>query len=269
MNSKLFKKNKKALIALVSVAAAGAIAGTWAFFTQTTTVNNVFQTGDYKTTITEHFTPPTNWVPGVTVAKDVKVTNTGTVDVVVRASMTDLWKRYKDIIDPSNGTVLSPAGTVLNNTFTADDGTTQQAAQKVFGSAYAGTWDGATSISNYAGKWLYIPSSNYFYYIGVVKAGAQTSSLITGVTMNPLLDATVSNTTTTTTTTSSGTTSTDTTFTQGKYGYDSAQYTLGITAQTVQASSDAITSVFGTDNAAAYLASIATISSTTSSTTNP
>lgn len=268
MNIKIFKKNKKALIALVSVAAAGAIAGTWAFFTQTTTMNNVFQTGDYKTTITEHFTPPTNWVPGVTVAKDVKVTNSGNVDVVVRASMTDLWTRYKDIVD-ANGTVISPKGTILNNTFIADNNTVQQAAEKVFGSAYAGTWDGTTPISSYAGKWLYIPTSNYFYYIGVVKPSTDTPSLITGVTMNPLLDATVSNTTTTVTTDSSGTTSTATTTTQGKYGYDSAQYTLGITAQTVQASSDAITSVFGNDAAATYLASIATISSTTSSTTNP
>lgn len=251
------KRSKLAFLSLAGVLAVALMAGTWAYFSQTMTAKNEFKTGDYKTTLTEEFTPPDKWVPGVTTTKDVKVKNEGNVDVVVRAKLTDEWVRLKDIVD-ANGNTVGHAGDSLGNTFQAN-GNTEDAAQKVLGAAYAGTWDGTTALSAYANKWLYY--QGYYYFIGVLHQNNVTSSLITGVTMNPLLDNKIAGTYTTVTANEDGTTSRTTTVEQGQYGYDSAKYTLTITANTVQASPNAIAAEFGpgTNGIIDYLKNQATI----------
>ena len=72
------RKNKK-IAGVAGLAAIMVIGGTFAYFNQTMTVTNPFDTGKYDTNVTEDFKPEDgdNWEPGAEVNKDVTVKNTG------------------------------------------------------------------------------------------------------------------------------------------------------------------------------------------------
>jgi predicted ribosomally synthesized peptide with SipW-like signal peptide len=66
---------------------------TFAWFTAKDSVNNYLETAqiaDGSVKIVEIFTPPTDWSPGQTVTKDVKVSNNGNADVLVRVSFEEV-----------------------------------------------------------------------------------------------------------------------------------------------------------------------------------
>lgn len=87
------KKNKKlaktALGGLLAVAVAGA---TFAWFTDSASIENIFKTGTFSDEVWEEFTPPTNWKPGDVTDKEVYAKNTGDIPLVVRVSFKDEWK---------------------------------------------------------------------------------------------------------------------------------------------------------------------------------
>jgi len=84
-------KNKKSLIALFLLVLIGLVAGAFAYFTSSVTLKNEFSTHTYSAIITEKFTSPDKWTPGTTTEKIVNVTNTGNVEVAVRATYTEKW----------------------------------------------------------------------------------------------------------------------------------------------------------------------------------
>lgn len=93
------KKNNIPLFALLLLAIVGVVGVTIAYFTSTTSFENVFKTSPYSTEVTEEFTSPTNWIPGTTTPKTVFAKNTGDVPVAVRVSYEEEWIS-------SNGTTL-------------------------------------------------------------------------------------------------------------------------------------------------------------------
>ena len=82
-------KNKKRIaIGAVALAVVLIVAGTFAWFTTTDKVANVFEMDNFDVTITEDFDPsdvPLN--PGANVTKEVGITNGGNVDVLVRVKL--------------------------------------------------------------------------------------------------------------------------------------------------------------------------------------
>lgn len=85
------KKNNKPLFALLLLAIVGVVGVTIAYFTSTTSFENVFKTSPYSTEVTEEFISPTNWIPGTTTSKTVFAKNTGDVPVAVRVSYEEEW----------------------------------------------------------------------------------------------------------------------------------------------------------------------------------
>ena len=83
--------NKKTIITLILVLFIGIIGLTVAYFSNSTTIDNLFSTKEYGSTITETFTSPSNWLPGDVTEKKVVATNTGEVDQAVRISYTEKW----------------------------------------------------------------------------------------------------------------------------------------------------------------------------------
>lgn len=82
------KNKKKIALAAVILAIVLIIAGTFAWFTTTDQVANIFEMDNFDVTITEDFDPsevPLN--PGTDVTKEVGVTNHGNVDVLVRIKL--------------------------------------------------------------------------------------------------------------------------------------------------------------------------------------
>ena len=89
-------KNKK-LTAIVALALALVIvaAGTFAWITSRDKRLNHFETASSFSgglSISEVFTPPTDWKPGQTVPKDVVVINTGDSTMCVRVSFEEILR---------------------------------------------------------------------------------------------------------------------------------------------------------------------------------
>ena len=87
-NKKQSAKQKKILVASILLAGMIAAGGTFAWFTSKDEVTNkLTASNNYGVSIVEDFTPPSDWVPGQVVNKDVAVTNTGNVDAFVKVSL--------------------------------------------------------------------------------------------------------------------------------------------------------------------------------------
>ena len=83
------KKRRRVLMASCIMAALIIGGSTFAWFTsRDDVVNKLSATSNYDVVTVEDFTPPSNWVPGQEVDKDVRVTNTGNVDAFVKSTIT-------------------------------------------------------------------------------------------------------------------------------------------------------------------------------------
>ena len=116
---------------------------------------SIFNAGKYKITLTEEFVSPDNWVPGETIPKTVTAKNDGTVDAAVRISYTEQWTKEIDGVETDITSQVSPNPAIINFDNTDD-------------------W----TLSN--GK---------YYYKYILKPTDETSSFISGVTLDPNLNS--------------------------------------------------------------------------------
>lgn len=189
------RKQKKKLLIVSAISALTILGGTLAYFTTSTDIVNKFKTALYQHSITEKFEAPSTWTPGTTTSKEITVTNTGNINMAVRASYTEEWVS-------SNGNKLSLVDAENN----------------------------VASIINFNDGWEK-DSDGYYYYgsksnMTVVKPNETTSSFISGVTFNENIKSSLKETIS-----SDGKTIT---YTSNGTGYDNATYTLTIKIDTIQ-----------------------------------
>ena len=142
-------KKKRNLYILAFLCFITLVGVTIAYFTSTSTLENEFKSGKYKTVTEENFTSPTNWKPGDTTPKTITTTNQGTLPVRVRVKLEESWTS-----ENNNDLPLK-----YNN-------------ERV-------------SIINFDNQDDWIKDGDYYYYIGDLAPGDSTSSLIQSVTYNP------------------------------------------------------------------------------------
>ena len=203
------KKYNKILIVLLLVLTIGLVGLTIAYFSNSTSLDNIFKSKDYGTTYTEEFVSPDNWLPGDVTEKSITATNTGSIDQAIRISYTESWTPNK------SGETLSgwihPDGTKSNHTTASELETDEKVA--------------VIKLAN-TSDWSY--EGGYWYYNYRLSPGESTTSLIESVTFNPntKLDDTC------TTTLGEGTK----TITCNSSGsdYDHATYNLTFTIESVQ-----------------------------------
>lgn len=270
------KKNKKKLVAILALAVVVVLGATFAYFNQVLTAENPFDTGKYDSVLTEDFNPDDgeNWEPGAEVNKKVAVENTGDYPIVVRAKFEDTWadKESGDIIFTSAIGRDGTTGQVKD-----DDGLTPAEDTSVVKLIFNGT-DGA------AKDWTYNSTDGYWYYNKVIlsaeeaaKVGEQpsTGNFLTAVQLienadmglyevkkywtkaDPAPDKTKDESYGTNPKTQwveytgvvpDGSLHNLTKTVQTEQGYSNADYTLKITAQTVQATKAAAEAAFGAAN---------------------
>lgn len=164
-------KGKKQVAALAAIVAVAGIGGTFAYFNQTLTAHNTFDTGKYDTELVEKFKPSDgeNWEPGSEVNKDVTVQNTGTLPVVVRVKFEEIWERERD----KEKETIYQMDTTKNKDKIAV-GTPSEARNK-FENVYQGDPDdGLASVDADDsvvfkkmipdGGWVYNSADGYYYY---------------------------------------------------------------------------------------------------------
>ncbi len=98
------KKNKRKIAIAAGVTSVALIlTGTFAWFSTTDAVKNIFGLDNFDVHINEDFDPNVpNIVPGADITKDVTVANGGNVDVVVRVKLNESLKVLE--MDKANGT---------------------------------------------------------------------------------------------------------------------------------------------------------------------
>ena len=202
-------KSKKSLLVILLILVIGVVGLTLAYFANTSSIDNVFTTQPYGTTVEEVFTAPSNWLPGDTTNKTITATNTGNVDEAVRISLTESWT-------PQN------SGSTLNGWIHADGTKSTHTTESELAN------DERVAIINLANTSDWTKVGNYYYYNYKLAPNETTSSLIESVTFNSKtkLDDTC-------TTTTNGSTKTITCNSSG-VDYDDATYTLTFTVETVQ-----------------------------------
>lgn len=191
-------KGKGRLIALAAVLGVAVVGGTFAYFNQTLTAENIFDTGTYDTELVEKFKPTDgeNWEPGTNVNKDVTVKNTGSLPVVVRVKFEEEW------VNKDSGEALCRIDTTVNKDKLAL-GTPSDASNKFENVYQSDDGDGKTGIDVDDsvvfkqmipdGGWVYNPADGYYYYTkklaGTQKADDgteiidETTKLLDGVTL--------------------------------------------------------------------------------------
>lgn len=265
-------KNKHTvLIAAITVICI--IGGVFAYWTQELIAHNEFKTAVYDTSISEDFVSPSDWLPGQEINKDVWVRNDSSIPVFVKVTIRQEWIRTDSVYDAAGNEIPPLKGEALPLTFDSDNGT-QYAAQIKWGenvvklqpissfdlrsTGYRLRSNGSTgglqevdSIKDAEGKWLVLnetPDDNgeiQIIYIGSIDSDQETPLLLDSVTMNPEIQQTVLRK--------------DTKYNKetGKWetvstinsqaGYECARYTMTVTAQTVQATTEAALEVFGNE----------------------
>ena len=249
------RKNKK-IAGVAGLAAIMVIGGTFAYFNQTMTVTNPFDTGKYNTNVTEDFKPEDGktWEPGAEVNKDVTVKNTGDYDVLVRVKLTEKWVNK------------TTSNTIAENT-TGLKGNASQA------NATDGLTTGDYSVVEKTldeANWVYNDADGYWYYKTNLAAGTDTGKFLDAVKLLEDADMgkyTVTNYYTTAETKPGESAIGDdpatqwvaytgnvpqaakhsmavTTLDPDASGYADSDYTLTITAQTVQATDAAMKDAF-------------------------
>lgn len=235
---------KRAALGLAGLAAVAAIGGTWAYWNQNLSVDNNFQAGNFDSDIYEEFTPEENWLPGEKVDKLVKVTNSGNVDMAVMATITQKWTEEGVVFETPEGDEYAAQIQWGDNVamFAVPGLVDEAAALKIEKTV--------RSFADSPNTWVLTGINDMqdgsqqlcFVYSGIVKENGSTNNLVESVTMNPLIQSSVTD--------KVYTVGEDGTLSQPKetkseFKYEADQYTMTINAKTVQATSDAVKDVFG------------------------
>ncbi len=146
---------------------------TWAYYSNSSHIDNQLSTKAYGSTITETFTPRDDWQPGQKVEKVFAVKNTGDSDLVVRVKMDESWAK--------GGT--SPFKTLSS---TATDSAEQK---KIFNVSQGNETDGlvdadATVVAKDLNATNWVFHDGYWYYKTLLTAGGTTSALLNSITLD-------------------------------------------------------------------------------------
>ena len=153
------KNNKKIILILVLIMVVGVVGLTIAYFMSNQSVENIFKTKEFETTVYEEFVSPDNWLPCTETPKTITVTNTGEVDSAVRISLIEKW------VNANNNEI---SGLIDSNGNLTDSIVNSEKA----------------AIINFANNNDWEENNGYYYYKNKLEPGETTSTLINSVTFN-------------------------------------------------------------------------------------
>lgn len=215
--------NKKAIVILVLIMIISGLGITFAYFTDSFDLSNVFRTKPFSTSVTEEFTSPDNWLPGTKTNKRVYATNNGDVLVAVRISYTEAW------VNGNN----QPISLVQRQVVDGND-IDVRAALINFSSDASMKWTKSTENG-----------IDYYYYKTKLAKGESTSSLIDNVEFNENIKSSLNCSDSDITNSGNDVVGLKRECLSSNNGYDGATYTLTINVETIQY--DSYKEAWGTD----------------------
>jgi alternate signal-mediated exported protein len=275
------KFQQKTAAAMIGLLTAAIVGGTYAYWNQTSTIDNPFDTSKYGSTVVEDFKPEDGekWQPGSEVNKDVAAVNTGDTDLIVRARLDETWTRKDDPGTAANEAVIYKDSTGASTGTSAYDVYSSNQVNAADGLTAA---DGSVVTKTFSTSANWIAGTDGWYYYKVNLPGGATSDkwldsveLLNDADMGKMLTTyyvTADETITTSTQwfpyigtmpayiLADGTpclkdetgalvvrhNKTETTYNSAnELGYSQSDYDLKVTVQTVQPTQEAIDAVFG------------------------
>lgn len=178
--------NKK-LTAIGGLAALAVVGGTWAFFTQDTTIHNKLTTdGMYGLNTTEKFNPGSEWASGTEVEKKITVRNTGKGAVLVRVKMDENWA-YKGAQDKPFGVWTSGQMEFTNiQVDDSADGDPTNDPSSVVHKNLDNRFIQTTPLAK-QNKW-YLADDGYWYFCNKLEGGEATANLLNSIKLDDNTD---------------------------------------------------------------------------------
>lgn len=178
--------NKK-LTAIGGLAALAVVGGTWAFFTQDTTIHNKLTTdGQYGLNTTEKFNPGSEWASGTEVEKKITVRNTGKGAVLVRVKMDENWA-YKGAQDKPFGVWTSGQMEFTNiQVDDSADGDPTNDPSSVVHKNLDNKFIQTTPLAK-QNKW-YLADDGYWYFCNKLEGGEATANLLNSIKLDDNTD---------------------------------------------------------------------------------
>lgn len=146
---------------------------TWAYYSSTSHIENQLKTKTYGSTVSEEFTPRDDWQPGQRLDKKFGVKNTGDYPLVVRVRMAETWRRGSTEIKSISSTADKDKITVTKQD-NATDGLIAKDDTVV-----------AKQLDNT--QWVF-GDDGYWYFMAQLASEEQTGELLSHITLIPDAD---------------------------------------------------------------------------------
>jgi len=200
-------KLNKRIIAGIGLGALALIGGTFAYYNEEVSLDNLLRTGQYENELIEDFTPPTDAVkPGATIDKKVGARNTGTYPILVRISMSEVWSRGGEEIISHNSLEGMPVFNIEESTAVEgnDLWLADQIDEPVWTKDYTGDLqnlisngivkDGSRKDNTVVRKelndtdWVFNSADGYWYYTQILQPKGETGNLLESLTIASNID---------------------------------------------------------------------------------
>ncbi|WP_409969933.1 BsaA family SipW-dependent biofilm matrix protein [Bengtsoniella intestinalis] len=178
------KKATKLALSITALVGVGAVTLTYAYWSQTASIDNPFNTSSYGSSLVETFNPTDgeDWQPGSEVDKIVMVENTGETSLIVRAKLDETWSRAD-----STGTLVA-----YKEIDAADDANedNENSDLAIYGTYQENATDGYYTnddtivTKNFSSSELWVDGGDGWYYYSInLPAGTSTDNWLESVTL--------------------------------------------------------------------------------------
>ncbi|MEG0507406.1 MAG: BsaA family SipW-dependent biofilm matrix protein [Longicatena sp.] len=191
-NTKNKKQNKVSIIALSALLGVGLIAGSLAYFSTSSTFDNIFTVGKPAGGIVETFDNPSKEqvARGGEFKKSAQAINTGETPLLARAKITAVWKKADGSV--INDNTLGVGGENAAKLMFGNTAPTADFSKNLY-TSFANDVTAAEQAATASAPWFY-STDGYFYLKNKVEKGTSSVALLNAINVN----TNIANTTVTT-----------------------------------------------------------------------
>ncbi|MEG0330568.1 MAG: BsaA family SipW-dependent biofilm matrix protein [Longicatena sp.] len=181
-NTKNKKQNKVSIIALSALLGVGLIAGSLAYFSTSSTFDNIFTVGKPAGGIVETFDNPSKEqvARGGEFKKSAQAINTGETPLLARAKITAVWKKADGSV--INDNTLGVGGENAAKLMFGNTAPTADFSKNLY-TSFANDVTAAEQAATASAPWFY-STDGYFYLKNKVETGTSSVALLKAINVN-------------------------------------------------------------------------------------
>lgn len=172
------------MLGILGIGAAALVGASFAYYTQSDSIENEFKTAKYHMLVTEDFKPKDgeDWTPGKEVNKDVTVRNDGDRAIVVRVKFEDIWSRKDASGKDKPFHIATGSNAFRYEQVDPRDGLIRSGQQE----------DKSVVIKTFSqeskGKWSDLQADGWYYYLKELQPNESTGIFLDKIQLDPQVD---------------------------------------------------------------------------------